>query len=154
MDGAAVFGTPKTHQRRTVPLTGFLIDDLRPVVEGRSPTELVFTSPGGGVLRVGNFRRDVVDRAMLRAGVQGVTPHGLRHTAASLAIGEGANVKLVQRMLGHASAAMTLDVYADLFDSDHGDLADRLDAAGQAPRGHRSSSARQRPETVCGLGAD
>ena len=31
--------------------------------------------------------------------------------------------------LGHASAAMTLDVYADLFDSDHGDLADRLDAA-------------------------
>ena len=32
-------------------------------------------------------------------------------------------------MLGHASAAMTLDVYADLFDSDHGDLADRLDAA-------------------------
>ncbi len=30
----------------------------------------------------------------------------------------GANVKAVQRMLGHASAAMTLDVYADLFDDD------------------------------------
>ena len=42
-----MFGTPKTHQRRTVPLPGFLIDDLRPVVEGRSPTELVFTGPGG-----------------------------------------------------------------------------------------------------------
>jgi integrase len=42
----------------------------------------------------------------------------LRHTAASLAISAGANPKVVQRMLGHASAAMTLDVYADLFDTD------------------------------------
>jgi integrase len=47
-----------------------------------------------------------------------LTPHDLRHTAASLAISSGANVKAVQRMLGHASAAMTLDVYADLFDDD------------------------------------
>ena len=30
----------------------------------------------------------------------------------------GANVKAVQKMLGHASAAMTLDIYADLFDDD------------------------------------
>jgi integrase len=35
-----------------------------------------------------------------------------------LAVSAGANVKSVQRMLGHASAAMTLDVYADLFDDD------------------------------------
>jgi integrase len=47
-----------------------------------------------------------------------MTPHDLRHTAASLAVSAGANVKAVQRMLGHASAAMTLDVYADLFDDD------------------------------------
>jgi hypothetical protein len=32
-------------------------------------------------------------------------------------------------MLGHASAAMTLDVYADLFESDLDAVADRLDAA-------------------------
>ena len=42
----------------------------------------------------------------------GLTPHELRHTAASLTVSAGANVKSVQRMLGHASAAMTLDVYA------------------------------------------
>ena len=47
-----------------------------------------------------------------------VTAHVLRHTAASLAISAGANPKVVQRMLGHASAAMTLDVYADLFEWD------------------------------------
>jgi integrase len=47
-----------------------------------------------------------------------ITAHALRHTAALLAISAGANPKVVQRMLGHASAAMTLDVYADLFESD------------------------------------
>jgi hypothetical protein len=41
----------------------------------------------------------------------------------------GANVKAVQRMLGHASAAMTLDVYADLFEDDLDQVADRLDQA-------------------------
>lgn len=58
-----------------------------------------------------------------------VTPHDLRHTAASLAISAGANVKAVQRMLGHSSAAMTLDRYADLFEDDLDSVADALDAA-------------------------
>jgi integrase len=58
-----------------------------------------------------------------------VTPHDLRHTAASLAISAGANVKAVQRMLGHASAAMTLDRYADLFEDDLDGVAEALDAA-------------------------
>ena len=51
------------------------------------------------------------DPATERAGLPGLTPHELRHTAASLAVAAGANVKAVQQMLGHASAAMTLDVY-------------------------------------------
>ena len=38
----------------------------------------------------------------------------------------GANVKTVQRQLGHKSAAMTLDVYADLFDEDLDDLSERM----------------------------
>jgi integrase len=52
----------------------------------------------------------------------------LRNTAASLAIQSGANVKVVQQMLGHASAAMTLDVYAGLFGDDLDSVADRLDS--------------------------
>lgn len=44
-----------------------------------------------------------------------------------MAVSAGANVKAVQRMLGHARAAMTLDVYADLFDDDLEALGDRLD---------------------------
>ncbi len=41
----------------------------------------------------------------------------------------GANVKALQRMLGHASAAMTLDVYAELFDDDLNSVAVALDQA-------------------------
>ena len=74
-----------------------------------------------------NWRRDVFDRAAVTAGLDGLTPHELRHTAASLAVSAGANVKAVQRMLGHASAAMTLDTYADLFDDDLNAVSDRLD---------------------------
>ncbi|WP_308651964.1 site-specific integrase [uncultured Actinomyces sp.] len=67
----------------------------------------------------------------LRAGDRdfpALTVHDLRHTAASLAISAGANVKAVQTMLGHASAAMTLDTYADLFPDDLDAVADALDA--------------------------
>jgi integrase len=60
-----------------------------------------------------------------------LTPHDLRHTAASLAVSAGANVKAVQRMLGHASAAMTLDVYADLFENDLDAVGTALDLAAQ-----------------------
>ena len=62
-------------------------------------------------------------------GLAGITPHDLRHTAASLAIAAGANVKAVQRMLGHASASMTLDVYAGRFGDDLDVVASRLDDA-------------------------
>jgi hypothetical protein len=51
------------------------------------------------------------------AGLDGMTPHALRHTAASLAIAAGANVKVVQTMLGHKSATMTLDLHGHLFET-------------------------------------
>ena len=55
--------------------------------------------------------------------------HDLRHTCASLWLGAGADPKVVQRILGHASAAMTLDLYADLFDDDLEAVATALDKA-------------------------
>jgi integrase len=61
--------------------------------------------------------------------VEGLVPHGLRHTTASLAISAGANVKVVQRMLGHATAAMTLDLYGHLLDDDLSGVADALGKA-------------------------
>ncbi len=80
-------------------------------------------------------------------GHDGLTPHELRHTAASLAISAGANVKAVQRMLGHASAAVTLDVYSDLFDSDLDAVSVALDreivgstVANVLPRGEKPAA--------------
>ncbi len=66
---------------------------------------------------------------MTAAGLTGLTPHDLRHTAESLAMSAGANVEAVQRLLGHASAAMTLDIYSGLFDDDLDAVAERLNAA-------------------------
>jgi integrase len=61
--------------------------------------------------------------AVKKANVQKITPHDLRHSCASLAVSAGVNVRALQWMLGHTSAAMTLDTYSDLFDDD-------LDAVG------------------------
>ena len=69
------------------------------------------------------------DKALDTAGLGRMTIHDLGHTAASLAVSAGANVKAVQRMLGHASAARTLDTYPDLFDDDLDIVAVRLDEA-------------------------
>ena len=88
----------------------------------------------GGVLRNSNWRARVFAPAVAKCqkadeSFPSITPHDLRHTAASVAVSAGANVKAVQRMLGHAKATMTLDTYADLFDTDLDDVADRLDTA-------------------------
>jgi integrase len=115
-----------------VPVPRSLITDLAAACAGRSPDELVFTAPKGGVLWLRNWRRRVFDPAVEGAGLGQLSPHELRHTAASLAVAAGANVKAVQRTLGHASAAMTLDVYSGLFDDDLDAVADRLDVAAQS----------------------
>jgi Phage integrase family len=63
------------------------------------------------------------------AGIARLTPHELRHTAASLAIASGADIKVVQQMLGHKSAVMTLDQYGHLFGDRLDVVADAMDAA-------------------------
>jgi integrase len=127
VNGHLVWGTPKNHAARSVPIPGFLVDQLAEVIRDLSPDDLMFTTWRGRPLRNLNFRRDVFDKAAEDAGLSGLTPHELRHTAASLAVSAGANVKAVQRMLGHASAAMTLDVCSGLFDDDLDGVAARLD---------------------------
>lgn len=130
--GQLVWGTPKTHEHRSVPFPSLLLEPLALRRAGKGRDDLVFTGADGGVLRGTNFRPRFFDPAIDRLRARDpefpdITMHDLRHTAASLAISAGANVKAVQRMLGHASAAMTLDVYADLFDDDLDSVADALD---------------------------
>ena len=95
---------------------------------GAHLTGLVFRAPDGGPIDLNNFRRRVWAPAVKRAGLDGLRIHDLRHTCASLAISTGASVKVIQRMLGHASAAMTLDRYGHLMPSESESVAERLDA--------------------------
>jgi hypothetical protein len=52
--------------------------------------------------------------------------HDLRHTCASVWLGAGADPKVVQRILGHASAAMTMDLYGHLIDQNLWDAAKKI----------------------------
>lgn len=140
--GLLVWGTPKSHEARSVPIPRVLIDDLAGRVENKKRDDLVFTTASGAPLRNRNARRAWFNAAAAEIGDAGLTPHELRHTAASLAVSSGANVKAVQAMLGHASAAMTLDTYADLFDDDLDAVADRMDVVVRAARGLLADSVR------------
>lgn len=109
--GRAHFVAPKSHQSRRVPLPPFLRPLLAEAIEGKGPDALVFTSPHGAPLQLANFRARVLTPAAKRAGLPGVTPHMLRHSAGSNALEEGWSLKEVQRLLGHASALTTERVY-------------------------------------------
>ncbi|WP_416182928.1 tyrosine-type recombinase/integrase [Microbacterium invictum] len=78
-----------------------------------------------------------------------VWPHDLRHTAASLAVSAGANVKAVQRILAHASAAMTLDAYADPFDDDLDYVAQALSRARDSQRTSSATTGRLASLWLC-----
>ncbi|MES2093930.1 MAG: tyrosine-type recombinase/integrase [Actinomycetota bacterium] len=122
-------GVPKDYEARSIPVPPSILTELKILVEGKKSGAPVFAAARGGWLRGRVFRRGWLDQAADQIGQKGLTSHELRHTAASLAISAGANVKAVQRMLGHASAAVTLDVYSDLFDSDLDAVSRALDHA-------------------------
>ena len=90
-------------------------------------------------MRTGTFRRGALVQAAKSIGIPGFHPHELRHTAASLAIASGADVKVVQQMLGHKSAVMTLDQYGHLFGDRLDVVADAMDTARTAAMAHVSS---------------
>jgi integrase len=130
--GSIVVGTLKSGKNRTVVLPASVIDALAGTATAKDRDELLWPSATGSYLAPPSTANSWLAGAVARCqktdkSFPRVTAHGLRHTAASLAIHAGANPKVVQRMLGHASAAMTLDVYADLFESDLDAVADRLE---------------------------
>lgn len=121
--------TTKTSKVRWVPVPGLVWERLKAELP-TDPNALVFPSSKeeGEWLTTGEFRW-VFDPAAAEVGAAGLVPHELRHTAASLSISAGANIKAVQRLLGHATASMTLDLYGHLYDDDLLAVAERLNTA-------------------------
>lgn len=113
-----VVGPTKGRKARSVPVPEFVINALSVQCARKGPGDLVFNGRDGGYLPRPKSATGWFQAAAKRAEVQPITPHDLRHTCASLAVAAGVNVLALQRMLGHASAKMTLDTYADLFDDD------------------------------------
>jgi integrase len=95
------------------------------------------TSVAEDKLAIGVYRhvQQTLQPAAKAAGIVGLKPHELRHTCASLAIAAGANVKVLQTLLGHKTATLTLDRYGHLFPDDLGRIADAFDVAAESAAG-------------------
>lgn len=121
-------GATKTKTTRTVPVPAFLAALLKTEIGDRGADEKVFPPRRRGeYLGVGELRW-VFDPAAKVIKVPGLKPHELRHTCASLAISAGANIKVVQRLSGHKTAALTLDRYGHLYGDDLDAIAEAFDA--------------------------
>jgi integrase len=126
VNGNYRLGPTKTHETRSVPVPAMVLELLRERIGPGSPDGLVF--PGAdGYLKNHEFRK-VFNPAATRAGVAGLAPHELRHTCASLAIRSRASIKTVQRLLGHATATMTLDNYGHLYPDELDEVAKLMGA--------------------------
>jgi integrase len=103
---------------------------LRTVSPFSQETDLVFCAASSGTIGHRNLSSRGLTRASEQAGLEGVTFHVLRHTFASILIAQGHDVVFVSRQLRHANPAITLKVYAHLFDAErHADQArSRLEA--------------------------
>jgi integrase len=127
--GHIEFGPPKTPaSRRSITLPRLLCHVLAQYLAAYPTSSQVFKSADGRPIRWNNFRRRFWKAALWKAGLDpAVRFHDLRHSHASMLINAGEPVTVVQHRLGHASPAVTLNVYAHLFDGLDERAADRLD---------------------------
>ena len=139
VNGVAQFSEPKSRRsRRTIALDPVTVEALRTHAarqageqstwqEGAAEAGLVFTRPDGRPLVpwvVSKVFRDHGRAAMLPP----IPLHGLRHTYATLALASGVNPRIVSGRLGHATVALTLDVYSHVLPQADREAAERIAA--------------------------
>lgn len=130
-----VEGRTKSRKSRIVPIPQFIADKLEPLTERKTGAAYLFQTSTGTALNDHNWRYRVFGKAVEGAGLGGlgITPHAMRHTAASMAITAGADVLLVARMLGHANPSVTLGIYSHLW-------PDRMDEVSAAMAAHHHAA--------------
>lgn len=130
-----VEGPTKTNRTRTVPVPAFLSRLLETEIADRADDALVFPSARSrDYLTPGQARYAFQKATKAVEGCDGVRIQDLRHTCASLAIKSGANIKVVQKLLGHKTAVLTLDRYGHLYPDDLDAVAAAFDAAADGLR--------------------
>lgn len=139
VDGLVTFEDPKTERAfRTVPMADLALEHLRrhmdALVNQDDHQALLFTSPEGGILRPTNWRARFFNPAVNAAKLTPLTPHDLRHTAASLFISAGANPWMLAEVLGHTDTRMIDRVYGHLFEKDREELRQRMSEKARTPK--------------------
>ena len=146
--GSLRFKSPKTKNgRRNVAISPWLVAELRAhrarqqerrlsLGLGRAPDEsTVFARWNGEPRSPSRVSQDFA--AAMTALQLDCTLHGLRHTHASQLIAEGLDVLTISRRIGHASPAITLNVYGHLFKNTDSRAAEIIEAAfGRGFRSH------------------
>jgi len=133
--GKLVEGNPKSAAgRRSIPIPKRLLPILASRVSDRPPGAPAITSPTGALLGLENWKRSTKWRvAITEINRPKMRVHDLRHTYASLARRAGADIRLLQKTMGHASITVTAHVYADLYDDELDTVASALDALDDRP---------------------
>lgn len=133
--------TKSASGRRRVGLPAVIIEAVRPNLEGKSPTDLVFTGPRGGPLRRTLFASRFWRPALEKAGLPPAGLHALRHTAATTALAAGASMRETADRLGHANPSLTLRLYSHVAPETYDGTTLRLDElARRAAEGPGSQS--------------
>jgi integrase len=115
--------------RRSVPIPERLVPALKARLDNRPPGAPAITSPRGSRLGLENWKRSVNWKAAItKIGRNKMRVHDLRHTYASLSRRAGADLRLLQKAMGHASITVTAHTYADLFDDELDNIAAALDS--------------------------
>ena len=137
VNGVLHWVPPKMWESRTVAIPPFVADVLGAhfgrFVDG-DPDGLVFTTDARTPLRSPNFRRSVWLPAVAQIDEEGLRPHDLRHTCASLLIAADAHPRHVKEHLGHSSIRVTMDVYGHLYEDARDEIAERLERQHSAGR--------------------
>jgi len=100
----------KNGERRTVPMTDTAYREIMPLVTGRSRDEYIFHK--GTILppiyqkRPAQIFREPFDSAKRRAGLDRITRHGMRHTAATHMLAHGVSIRVIAAVLGHKTLQM------------------------------------------------
>lgn len=119
-------GTTKGHRERAVALPKPVAQRVRELTAGMPADAPLLPAPKGGHWHHGSWMR-IWRRAIEEAGLVGTVPHELRHTGVSLAIASGADVKVVQQMVGHKYGSLTIDTYGHFFEDRLDEVADALE---------------------------
>jgi integrase len=119
-------GTPKTASaRRKVALSAGSVaalrrhrarqdEERRRLGDGWQDFGLVFPNGLGRPMEPRDFLFSHFRPLLVAAGLPPITFHALRHTAATLLLGQGEHPKVVQELLGHAQVSITLDRYSHM----------------------------------------